>query len=118
MLKRVVSSIGCGVVTTMIALSGRLSTLAESTVKVDGSVTHQVIDGFGASDAFQIGSAIRGTQGDTISADQSKQIIDLLFSTTKGAGLTIIRNEIGSQTTGIPGDNQPSIEPDNPGSPT
>lgn len=107
-----------GVIAVVITFSGRLTTFGASTVKVDASVTYQVIDGFGASDAFQIGAAIRGTHGDTISPAQSQQMMDLLFSTTKGAGLTIVRNEIGSETTGISGDNQPSIAPDSPGSPT
>jgi O-glycosyl hydrolase len=118
MLTRLLRGIGCGVVIVVIGLAGRLTTYADSTIVVDGAVAHQVIDGFGASDAFQMGAAIRGTQGDSLTAVQTQQIMDLLFSTTKGAGLSIVRHEIGSATTGIQGDNQPSIEPDNPGSST
>jgi O-glycosyl hydrolase len=108
----------CGAIIVCIGISGYSRTFGASTIKVNGAVTYQVIDGFGASDAFQIGAAIRGTRGDTITDDQSQQIMDLLFSTSKGAGLTIVRNEIGSQTTGISGDNQASIAPDAPASPS
>ena len=56
------------------------------------------------------------------SPDQQKAVLDLLFSSTTGAGLSIWRNEIGSSTTaavGGPddGDNVASIEPTDPGGP-
>ena len=97
---------------------------AASNVIVNAATTYQVIDGFGASDAFHAGAYIRGDSG-SLTADQSAKIIELLFSPTTGAGLSIIRHEVGSSTamvTGVPsggdGDNLASIEPNNPGSPT
>jgi len=108
----------CCAIAAVIAFSGRITSYGATTIHVDASVTYQVIDGFGASDAFQIGAAIRGTRGTSITAAQSQEIMELLFSPTKGIGLTIIRHEIGSQTTGIDGDNQPSIAPDAPASAT
>ncbi len=97
--------------------------LAASTVTVNGAVTYQVIDGFGASDAFRAGKYVSG-YGTNLTPEQSAKIIELLFSPTTGAGLNIIRHEVGSSTamvTGVPangdGDNQASIEPTDPGGP-
>lgn len=96
---------------------------AASAVAVDGAVLHQRIDGFGGSDAFHVGGYING-YGSTLTAAQTDQILDLLFSTTSGAGLSIVRHQIGSSTamlTGVPptgdGDNMPSHEPFDPGGP-
>jgi glucuronoarabinoxylan endo-1,4-beta-xylanase len=89
-------------------------------VIVDGAITYQTIDGFGACGAFTAASHIHGSTG--LSPDQQEAVLDLLFSPTTGAGLSIWRNEIGSSTTaavGGPddGDNVPSIEPIDPGGP-
>jgi glucuronoarabinoxylan endo-1,4-beta-xylanase len=89
-------------------------------VIVDGAITYQTIDGFGACGAFRAASHIHGSTG--LSPDQQKAVLDLLFSPTTGAGLSIWRNEIGSSSTagvGGPddGDNVPSIEPNDPGGP-
>ena len=99
------------------------SVSAASTVLVNAATTHQVIDGFGASDAFHAGAYMRG-DGSSLTPAQSAKIIELLFSPTTGAGLSIIRHEVGSSTamvTGVPsggdGDNLASIEPNNPGGP-
>lgn len=100
-----------------VTFSAHLDVHAASTITVNGGVAHQVIDGFGASDAFGIGAAIRGTSGSSLTAAQTQQIMDDLFSTSTGAGLTIVRNEIGASTTGSSGDNQPSIEPNAPSGP-
>lgn len=65
---------------------------AGSTITVDLTKTYQTIDGFGCSFAFQRANLI------TNMADKTKQrqLLDLLFNTTSGAGLSIIRNGIGS----------------------
>ena len=95
-------------------------TRAASDVIVDGEITYQTIDGFGACGAFRAASHIHGSTG--LSPEQQKAVLDLLFSPTTGAGLSIWRNEIGSSNTasvGGPddGDNVPSIEPNDPGGP-
>lgn len=81
---------------------------AQTAVKVDLSTTYQTIDGFGFSQAFGRASEFKALSNTTT----QKQGLDLLFSTTTGAGMTIVRNRIGS---GGAGD---SIEPTSPGSPT
>jgi O-glycosyl hydrolase len=84
----------------LISFSLRLDVRAASTLTINGAVTHQTIDGFGASDAFGIGSLIHNLAN-------SKQVMDSLFSTTTGAGLSIVRNQVAT-----------SFEPNNPGSPS
>src|SRR5579883_2343775 len=91
------------------------SAYAASAVTINGATTYQVIDGFGASDAFKTSSAIDGGTG--LTAAQTQQIMNALFSTTTGAGLTIVRNEIGALTNGSSGDSNTSIEPNAPSGP-
>ena len=66
----------------------------------------QQIDGFGFSQAFGRANELKNA-GSTL----QKQALDYLFSTTTGAGFSIIRNRIGSGGSGD------SIEPTSPGSP-
>jgi O-glycosyl hydrolase len=80
------------------------SAMAQVTVNV-GSVLHKM-DGFGFSQAFG-----RASQFKSAPATMQKQALDYLFSTTTGAGFSIIRNDIGSGGSGN------SIEPTSPGSP-
>ena len=81
---------------------------AASTVIINGAATYQTIDGFGASGAFHTASVLHGANG--LSASQQQAILDTLFSPTTGAGLTILRNQIGSSsdsacsTAGVGGD--------------
>jgi glucuronoarabinoxylan endo-1,4-beta-xylanase len=75
----------------------------------------QPIDGFGFSAAFQRAALIHGLQG--LPPAQQRQVLDLLFSRTKGAGLSIVRLGIGSSADEIY-DHMESIEPISPGSPT
>jgi glucuronoarabinoxylan endo-1,4-beta-xylanase len=56
-------------------------------VTVDWSTTYQTIEGFGAATAFQNGNPMTGTEA------------NLLFSTTSGAGLSLIRCKIESNGT-------------------
>ncbi len=89
---------------TVLAPSGPAS--AADTATINGATTFQTIAGFGASEGFG--------QADTImnaaSATQ-QQALGLLYSPTSGAGLTILRNEIPSDSGG-------TIEPTAPSSPT
>jgi O-glycosyl hydrolase len=87
----------------MVAVSG--PALAADTATINGATTYQTMAGFGASEAFG--------QADTIMnapAAAQQQALNLLFSPSGGAGLTILRNEI-SADPGI------TIEPDAPASP-
>lgn len=81
--------------------------VAQTTITVNVGTRFQQIDGFGFSQAFG-----RAKEFQNANANAQKQALDLLFSTSTGAGFSIIRNRIGS---GGAGD---SIEPNNPGSPS
>lgn len=81
--------------------------VAQTTITVNVGSKFQQIDGFGFSQAFG-----RAREFQSANATAQKQALDLLFSTSTGAGFSIIRNRIGS---GGAGD---SIEPNNPGSPS
>lgn len=85
---------------------------AGSTITVDLSKTYQTIDGFGCSFAFQRANLI------TNMADKVKQreLLDLLFNATSGAGLTIIRNGIGSSPDSS-SDHMNTFAPKDPGGP-
>lgn len=82
---------------------------AQSTITVNLGSTLQQMDGFGVSQAFGRAAEFR----DLLSGNPQQQGLDYLFNTTTGAGLTIIRNRIGSGTT-----SEDSILPKSPGSPT
>ncbi|KAI1170634.1 glycoside hydrolase family 30 protein [Nemania sp. FL0916] len=81
-------------------------------VTVNLDQKYQVIDGFGASEAFQ-----RAVQMSKLTEDQQQHTLDLLFSTTNGAGLSILRNGIGSSPD-MSSDHMVSIAPKNPGGPS
>ncbi|KAI0036205.1 glycoside hydrolase [Vararia minispora EC-137] len=80
---------------------------AQVTVTINVGQTFQTIDGFGFSQAFGRANDIKG-----LPAASQKQALDFLFNTTSGAGMTILRNRIGSGGSGD------SIEPKSPGSPS
>lgn len=84
-------------------------------IRVDVSKTYQIFDGMGFSEAFQRSRIIYGSDG--LSPRNTKRVLDLLFSNTTGAGLTILRNGIGSSINN-PYDLMKSIAPTNPGSPS
>lgn len=67
---------------------------AASAVTVDGDTVYQTIDGFGVSEAFHQSNNI-ARLGDT----KKKEIYELLFSTTKGAGFSIFRSILGDGGT-------------------
>ncbi|KAJ9134413.1 Carbohydrate-binding module family 1 protein [Pleurostoma richardsiae] len=79
---------------------------AQTAITVNVGSTLQHIDGFGVSQAFG-----RAKEFQNLAAGPQKQGLDYLFNTSTGAGLTIIRNRIGSGGSGD------SILPTSPGSP-
>ncbi|KAI0011794.1 glycoside hydrolase family 30 protein [Xylariaceae sp. FL0662B] len=84
-----------------------------STITVDLSTTYQTIDGFGCSFAFQRANLIANIEDTT----KQRALLDLLFNTTSGAGLSIIRNGIGSSPDSS-SDHMNTFAPVDPGGPT
>lgn len=78
-----------------------------TSVTVNIGTTYQTMDGFGFSQAFG-----RANELYHLPTTQRTYALDLLFSTTAGAGFTILRNRIGSGGVGD------SIEPTAPASPS
>ncbi|CVL03938.1 uncharacterized protein FPRN_11991 [Fusarium proliferatum] len=64
--------------------------LGDASVTVNTNKKLQVIDGFGVSEAYG-----HAKQFQNLGPGPQKQGLDLLFNTTTGAGLSIIRNKIG-----------------------
>ncbi|KAK0737044.1 glycoside hydrolase superfamily [Apiosordaria backusii] len=83
-----------------------------STITVDLARTFQRMDGFGFSLAFQRANLITNMSDKT----KQKELLDLLFNRTTGAGFTILRNGIGS-TPNSNSDFMNTIAPRNPGGP-
>jgi O-glycosyl hydrolase len=81
-------------------------TATAPTVAISGGTRYQRIDGFGVSEGFGQAEGIRFAPAKT-----QAQVLTLLFSTISGAGLTIVRNEIGAGSGA-------TIEPNAPASPT
>jgi O-glycosyl hydrolase len=79
--------------------------LAADSASISGSTTHQTITGFGFAEAFGQAASVMNAP-----SSEQQQAFNLLLSTSAGAGLDIIRNEISAD----PGT---TIEPNNPGSP-
>ena len=88
---------------------------SQNTITVNVAKKYQAFDGMGFSEAFQRGTQIYGADG--LSAANTTRTLDLLFSNEVGAGLTILRNGIGSSVTN-PYDLMKSIAPTSPGSNT
>lgn len=90
--------------TAPLALAARLNPRprqSENTITVNLGQTYQKIDGFGFSEAYGRAAALYN-----LSPTDRAAVLDLLFSTTSGAGFSILRNRIGT-----------NIEPTSPGSP-
>jgi O-glycosyl hydrolase len=93
----------------LLAAAGAISArpaLAAGTATINGGTTFQTITGFGASEGF-------GQAATVMSASSSvqQQVLQDLYGTTTGAGLTILRNEISA-------DSGDTIEPTAPSSPS
>lgn len=84
-------------------------------INVDTSVKYQELDGFGCSQAFQRAEDIFGKYG--LDAENTKYVLDLMFDVEVGAGLSILRNGIGSSNSSA-SNFMNSIEPFSPGSPS
>jgi len=82
---------------------------------IDFAKNLQRIDGFGTCQAFQRAALMRGLFG--LRPERQREVLDLLFSREKGAGLSILRLGVGSSPLGSPWDLMPSIQPGNPGGP-
>jgi O-glycosyl hydrolase len=87
----------------------------QAQISVDTRTHFQQVDGLGVSEAFQRAEQIYGKFG--LSPTNRSRVVDLLFSNIDGAGLTILRNGIGSSNSSIL-DHMNSIEPFSPGSPS
>jgi O-glycosyl hydrolase len=94
------------------AVAGQVSRRQAATITVNLGQTYQKMDGFGTSEAFQ-----RAVQMTKLPADQQRKALDLLFSMDKGAGLSILRNGIGSSPD-MSSDHMVSIQPKSPGGPS
>jgi O-glycosyl hydrolase len=81
-------------------------------IAVDTSVQYQELDGFGFSEAFQ-----RAENIFSLTENSTKYVLDLLFSQELGAGMTILRNGIGSSNSSA-SNFMNTIEPISPGSPS
>ncbi len=74
-------------------------------ITIHGTTKYQTIDGFGISEAFGQANLLR-----QLPLTVQRQVLDDLFSTSTGAGLNILRNQIFSSSDA-------TIEPSSPGSP-
>ena len=92
------------------ALAAQTATAVD--IAVDLTKTYQTIDGFGFSTAFQRANLITNMK-DTV---KQRQLLDLLFNTTTGAGFSIVRTGIGSSPDSS-SDHMNSFAPKNPGGP-
>lgn len=81
------------------------SAIAQTKVTINANTQYQVIDGFGFSEAFGFGAGVANAP-----TSQQNQALNYMFSTTEGAGMTILRNRIAA-------DPSDTIEPNNPGGP-
>jgi len=94
---------GCGGRSPGVASTG--SSSGDAKVTIDAAEQYQHIDGFGVSEGFGQARTLMSTP-----ASVQRHVLSLLYSPTRGAGLTILRNEISA-------DEGFSIEPTAPGSP-
>nr|WSX47768.1 hypothetical protein OG409_01585 [Streptomyces sp. NBC_00974] len=81
---------------------------------IDFRTALQPIDGFGFSMAFQRADLLHDARG--LSPSKQREVLDLLLSKDKGAGLSILRLGIGSSTDKVY-DHMPTILPADPGGP-
>jgi O-glycosyl hydrolase len=95
---------GCGGGSRGVASSGSFS--AGAMVRIDAAVRYQRIAGFGVSEGFGQAKALMSAPGRV-----RQRVLSLLYSPSRGAGLTLLRNEI-SADAGF------TIEPRAPRGPT
>ena len=119
--RRTLLAAGCGGGSPGVTRSGSSSTAAatavatapvpattrsRATVTVNAAKRYQLIAGFGVSEGFGQAKTVMDAP-----ASVQKQVLSLLYSPTRGAGLTILRNEISA-------DEGFTIEPRAPSSPS
>jgi len=93
-------------------LAGTIEPRQATGITVNLAQTYQTMDGFGTSEAFQRAVTIQ-----KLSETEQRKALDLLFSMDKGAGLSILRNGIGSSPD-MRDDHMVSIQPKSPGGPS
>lgn len=81
-------------------------------IDIEPETRYQRIDGFGCCLAFQRAALVRRD----LPPARRREMLDLLFNTERGAGLSILRLAIGSSTDGVY-DHMRSIAPHDPGGP-
>jgi len=96
---------GCGGGSSGAATTGSPST-GKATVTINAAQRYQRIAGFGVSEGFGQAKTLMSAP-----ASVQKQVLSLLYGPTRGAGLTILRNEISA-------DKGFTIEPRAPSGPT
>lgn len=84
---------------------------SKSYLTVDPSEKHQLIEGFGISGAFQRAQLLLNVTSET-----QQELYDLIFSTSTGAGFSMLRNGIGSSNSSF-NDWMNTHQPTSPGSP-
>jgi O-glycosyl hydrolase len=104
-LRRRVAWCAAATIPLLAAGCGGGSPSPTATVTINAVERYQRIAGFGVSEGFGQAKALMDA-----SASVQKQVLSLLYSPTRGAGLTILRNEI-SADAGF------TIEPKRPNSP-
>lgn len=103
-MRKTISKITAGlIVSSMLVGTSSVAYARDADIpqaKLHWNQTHQVIDGFGASQSCDV-------YADQIyEFDKRDEVMDLLFSGEKGIGLSILRSEVGN------GLNMPTIHPD------
>ncbi|ASW57759.1 glycoside hydrolase [Plantactinospora sp. KBS50] len=100
------------VVTTALAVTPAQAGPPHPDIDLKPAQTHQPIDGFGYSIAFQRASLVHN-----LSADRQAEVLDLLLDRRAGAAPSILRLGIGSSAS-TEYDKMLSIQPTDPGGPT
>lgn len=100
-------------VSTVTAFASTLRLRDAVSITVDPGQEHQIVDGFGASEAFGRAENVLGSAG--LSSSNVQRLLDLMYSLEDGAGFTILRNGIGSSNSSS--SDMLSIEPFSPGTP-
>jgi O-glycosyl hydrolase len=91
---------------TTAVIYGAVPAYAQDSATINGGTTYQTMAGFGASEGFGQAQVIMDA-----SSTAQTQALNYLYSTSSGAGLDILRNEISA-------DSGDTIEPTAPSSPS
>lgn len=97
---RILSMLNIRVIDGFVATTARIklhrivSMQAGSSVTIDGITAYHIFDGSDFSNVFQWSNELHGSQNPLETLQQ--QVLDLLFGSRAGTGLTIFRGIIGS----------------------